>query len=57
MHIHDALETGATRKEIIETIGTAIYIGGGPSVVHGAKAFAALKEFDDAKTKQLILNN
>ncbi len=46
MHAHDALEAGASHDEIVEAIGTAIYMGGGPAVVHGAIAFAALQEFE-----------
>ena len=49
MHIHEALQNGATSQQIIETIGTAIYMGGGPSVVHGAKAYDILKEFEGTK--------
>lgn len=55
-HVHDAINKGATHNEIIETIGTAIYMGGGPSVVHGAKAFAALLEFE-AKMNELAISN
>ena len=57
MHIHDAIENGATHDEIVETIGTAIYMGGGPSVVYGAKALVALLEFEAIKTNQLIERN
>ena len=57
MHIHDAIENGATHDEIVETIGAAIYMGGGPSVVHGAKALFALLEFEAIKTNQLIERN
>ncbi|MDA3905771.1 MAG: carboxymuconolactone decarboxylase family protein [Bacteroidales bacterium] len=57
MHIHDAIEKGATHNEIVDTIGTAIYMGGGPSVVHGAKAYAALLEFETLKSEILISSN
>ena len=57
MHIHDAIEKGATHDEIVESIGTAIYMGGGPSVVYGAKAFAVLQEFEAIKKNQLIESN
>jgi AhpD family alkylhydroperoxidase len=43
-HIKAALETGATQEEIVETIGVAIVMGGGPSVVYGDKAYKAMKE-------------
>ena len=57
MHIHDAIEKGATHDEIVESIGTAIYMGGGPSVVYGAKAFAALQEFEAIKKNLLVESN
>ena len=37
-HVHDAREAGATRNEILETIGMAILMGGGPSMVYGIEA-------------------
>lgn len=57
MHTNDALDNGATNNEIIETIGTAIYMGGGPAVVYGAKAFEIFKEFQEVKQNELITNN
>jgi AhpD family alkylhydroperoxidase len=44
-HVHDALKAGATREEIIETIGVAVMMGGGPAVVYGAEALEALDQF------------
>ena len=32
-HVHDALAAGATREELVETIGVAVMMGGGPSGV------------------------
>lgn len=48
-HVHDALEAGASRDEIVETIGVSILMGGGPSVVYGTKALDALEEFQEKK--------
>ena len=45
-HIHDALEAGALKEEIMETIGVAVLMGGGPSVMYGCEALAALKQFE-----------
>jgi AhpD family alkylhydroperoxidase len=45
-HVHDALKAGALRKEIAETIGVAVLMGGGPSVVYGAQALAAVEQFE-----------
>jgi AhpD family alkylhydroperoxidase len=47
-HVHDALKAGATRKEIVETIGVALFMGGGPAAVYGAQAFEALEQFETA---------
>ena len=48
-HVHDALHAGATRPEIVETIGVAILMGGGPATVYGAEAYEALAQFEEAK--------
>ncbi|MGC8627295.1 MAG: carboxymuconolactone decarboxylase family protein [Acidimicrobiales bacterium] len=48
-HVHDALKAGATPEEVAETIGVAIMMGGGPSVVYGCEAWQALKEFEQAR--------
>lgn len=45
-HVHDALRAGATKQEITETIGVAILMGGGPSLMYGAEAFEALEQFE-----------
>jgi AhpD family alkylhydroperoxidase len=45
-HIYDALEAGASHDEITCTIGVAILMGGGPSVVYGSQALDALKQFE-----------
>lgn len=44
-HVHDAINSGATSEEIIETIGVAVLMGGGPAVVYGSEAMDALEEF------------
>ncbi|MTI17838.1 carboxymuconolactone decarboxylase family protein [Rhodobacteraceae bacterium RKSG542] len=50
-HSKAALKYGATREEIIETIGVAVYMGGGPSLMYGAEALSAYDEFaKDAET-------
>jgi AhpD family alkylhydroperoxidase len=48
-HVHDAIEAGAEREEIVETIGVSILMGGGPSVVYGCKALQALNEMEEKK--------
>ncbi|MEA3334869.1 MAG: carboxymuconolactone decarboxylase family protein [Chloroflexota bacterium] len=44
-HVHGALEAGATREEILETIGVAIMMGGGPAVMYGVDAMEAVDQF------------
>ncbi len=44
-HINDAIDVGASRAEIVETIGVAMLVGGGPSVVYGCEALEALDQF------------
>ncbi len=44
-HVHDSLQAGAKAEEILETIGVAILMGGGPSVVYGCEAMEALNQF------------
>ena len=43
-HIQSVLKSGATKEEIVETIGVAILMGGGPSIVYGNIAYNAMKE-------------
>ena len=45
-HVHDALHAGATRPEIVESIGVAVMMGGGPSTIYGSEALLALDQFE-----------
>lgn len=45
-HTSASLKAGATSKEVIETIGVAVMMGGGPSMVCGCEAFEALQQFE-----------
>jgi len=45
-HVHDALHAGATHEQVVETIGVAVMMGGGPAAVYGAFAFEALRQFE-----------
>ncbi|MBX3609706.1 MAG: carboxymuconolactone decarboxylase family protein [Hydrogenophaga sp.] len=50
-HVHDALEAGASKDEVAETVGVAIMMGGGPSVVYGIEAMQALEQFLQQKAR------
>ena len=45
-HVHDSIKAGASRPEIVEAIGVAILMGGGPAMVYGCEALAALEQFE-----------
>nr|WP_297782876.1 carboxymuconolactone decarboxylase family protein [uncultured Allomuricauda sp.] len=44
-HVNDALKSGASTTEVVETIGVAVLMGGGPSVVYGCEALEAMHQF------------
>lgn len=44
-HTHDALNAGATREEIIEALGVAVLMGGGPSVMYASHVLDAIAQF------------
>jgi AhpD family alkylhydroperoxidase len=48
-HAKAAVEHGATSDEIFETLGMAIYMGAGPSVMYAAHALDAYKQFAELK--------
>ena len=47
VHVAAALEAGATKEEIIETIGVSILMGGGLAVAYGNRAYDALMELSE----------
>ena len=48
-HAKAAAEQGATRDEVSETLGMAIYMGAGPSVMYASHAFEAFTQFEISK--------
>lgn len=44
-HAEAAVKQGATREEVMETMGMAIYMGAGPSVMYAAQAVEAFDQF------------
>ena len=45
-HAKALVALGATRAEIEEALGVAIYMGGGPSLMYSADALAAFEQFE-----------
>ncbi len=44
-HVHDAVAAGATRAELLETIGVGLLMGGGPGSIYAAHALEAVDQF------------
>jgi AhpD family alkylhydroperoxidase len=55
-HTKAALEQGASREEVLETLGMAIYMGAGPSVMYASHALEAFSQFtrEKASTSEKI---
>lgn len=44
-HVHDAIDASASRNELLETIGVAVLMGGGPASIHATHAMDAINQF------------
>lgn len=49
-HTEALVKLGVTRQEVEETLGMAIYMGGGPSLMYAADAIAAYEQFEKQLT-------
>ena len=47
-HMKALVRLGATKAEVEEALGMAVYMGGGPSLMYSANAMAAFNEFSAA---------
>ena len=45
-HSQTLVKLKTTREELIETLGMAVYMGGGPSLMYAAEALEAFEEFN-----------
>jgi AhpD family alkylhydroperoxidase len=52
-HAKAAAENGATRDEVSETLGMAIYMGAGPSVMYASHALEAFTQFETSVGKEV----
>lgn len=53
-HAKAALDKGATREEVMETLGMAIYMGAGPSVMYAAHAVTAFDQLSGSRSSSLV---
>src|SRR4029077_10558282 len=51
-HAESAVKQGATREAVMETMGMAIYMGAGPSVMYAAQAVKAYDQFSAARAAE-----
>jgi AhpD family alkylhydroperoxidase len=49
-HTHDALASGASREEIMDALGVAVLMGGGPAVIYATHVVEALEQFSAEPT-------
>jgi AhpD family alkylhydroperoxidase len=53
-HVKAALENGASREEVTEALGMAIYMGAGPSVMYASHALDAFAQFQSQTEKPSV---
>ena len=44
-HVHDAVEAGSTRPELLEAVGVGLLMGGGPGSIYAAHTLDAIEQF------------
>ena len=49
-HIQALIKLGATKAEIEDTLGVAVYMGGGPSLMYAAEVLQAFDELQKAQS-------
>ena len=52
-HAEAAMRQGASREQVLETMGMAVYMGAGPSVIYAAQALEAFDQFNVKATAQV----
>ena len=53
-HAKAALEHGASREEVLEALGMAIYMGAGPAVMYASHAIEAYDQLGAAETVEAV---
>jgi AhpD family alkylhydroperoxidase len=54
-HLKALIKLGATRIELEEALGVAVYMGGGPSLMYAADALAAFEELSAPTTAGSVI--
>jgi AhpD family alkylhydroperoxidase len=50
-HIKALIGLGASKQEVAETLGMAVYMGGGPSLMYAADAMQAFEQFSESASE------
>jgi len=53
-HAKAAARQGASRGEVLETLGMAVYMGGGPSMIYAAQTLAAYDQFINEQSERKL---
>jgi AhpD family alkylhydroperoxidase len=53
-HVKAAFEQGASKEEVTDVLGMAIYMGAGPSVMYASHALEAFNQFAKATEPSLV---
>jgi AhpD family alkylhydroperoxidase len=53
-HAKAALKQGASREEVLEALGMAVYIGAGPAVMYATHALDAFTQFENETHSRLL---
>jgi AhpD family alkylhydroperoxidase len=48
-HVKAAVDRGASREEVLETLGMAVYMGAGPSAMYASHALGVYSQFAAAR--------
>jgi AhpD family alkylhydroperoxidase len=48
-HVHAALAAGSSRAEVLDALGVAMLMGGGPAAMYACDALTALDQFEDER--------
>ena len=48
------VKLGASRSEVEETLGMAVYMGGGPALMYAADAIGAFDQFQQAPSNSAV---
>jgi len=55
-HAEALVKLGASRQEIEEVLGMAVYMGGGPALMYAADAIAAFEEYSELANTEAVVD-